>query len=77
VDLTTVGRWLVAAGVALAAVGGVLWLLGRAGVPLGRLPGDVSLEGRGWSLHVPLVTMLLVSVVLTLVANVLLRLFRR
>ncbi len=76
-DLTTLGKWLFCAGLALAALGGAVWLAGRFGLPLGRLPGDVRLERPGFSLYLPITTSLLLSLGLTLLVNVLGRLFKR
>jgi hypothetical protein len=61
----------------LVALGGALWLVGHWGVPLGRLPGDIHFEGKGFSFYFPLTTSILVSVGLTILLNLLLRLFRR
>ncbi len=64
---------LMVLGVVLIVVGGGLWLAGRLGLPLGRLPGDIHLEGRRWSVSIPIVTMLLVSLILTILLNLFLR----
>jgi hypothetical protein len=70
------GKWLVLAGVGLALLGGLIWLLGR--VPfLGRLPGDINIQVGNISCFAPIVTMILLSVILTIVLNVLLRLFQK
>ena len=64
------GRTLIFAGAALAAVGVVLWLAARSGgLPfrLGRLPGDIAYQGKHGFFYFPLVTCILLSVVLTLV----------
>lgn len=60
------------------ALGGLVWLLTRTGLPLGNLPGDFSWQSESGNtrVYVPLATMLLVSLVLTLVVNLLWRLFR-
>jgi hypothetical protein len=77
-DLTDLGRWIAAAGVVLVIVGGLLWLLGRVpGLSLGRLPGDLQMQVGPVSCFAPIATMLLISVVLTIVANILLRLFNK
>lgn len=68
-------RFLIATGVVLVAIG-LLWPLVRR-LGLGRLPGDIVIERGGVRVYVPLVTMLLLSVVLTLVLNLALRLWRR
>ncbi len=75
-DLSEMGRWLAGLGVALVVAGGVLWLLG--GVPgLGRLPGDFQFQTGNVGCFAPLATMLLVSLVLTIILNILLRLFQK
>jgi hypothetical protein len=40
-------------------------LLNRFNIPLGRLPGDLSWRGRGWSVSVPLASSILISIVLS------------
>ncbi|WP_347332920.1 DUF2905 domain-containing protein [Marinimicrobium locisalis] len=37
-------------------------------LPLGRLPGDIVIERRGFTFFFPITTMVLVSVVLSLIA---------
>jgi len=51
---------------------GILFLLGKY-LPIGRLPGDITLRGRGFSLFFPITSCLLGSIFLALI----LRLFRR
>ncbi len=70
-SLGEVGRLLVGLGLLLAVVGGVLVLAGRAG--LGRLPGDFSFGGDNVRVYVPLATSLLVSLVATVLLNLLFR----
>jgi hypothetical protein len=65
--LVGLGRILVLLGVVLIVVGVIAILMERMHVPLGRLPGDMSWRGRGWSVSFPLMTCVVVSVVLSLV----------
>lgn len=60
------GRILVVLGITLAVIGGVIMLLGRTGVPLGRLPGDILYRGKNTTFYFPLATSILLSVVLSL-----------
>jgi len=76
-DLPSLGKWIAVVGVVLVLLGGGLWLLGRIGLPLGRLPGDLRFEGEGFSCFFPLATMILLSIVLTVVLNIILRLMNR
>jgi hypothetical protein len=71
VDLQTVGKFAVLLGVSLAIVGGLLWAGGRLG--LGSLPGDLRFEGQGWSCFVPIGASILLSLLLTIVLNLILR----
>jgi Zn-dependent protease with chaperone function len=75
-DLTSVGKWLFAVGILVAGLGLGLWLAGRLGLPLGRLPGDLRFRGEGWSFSLPIVTCILVSIVLTILVNLFLRFWR-
>jgi hypothetical protein len=64
------GRTMVLAGVILAAVGAVVWLSARPGglpLRLGRLPGDIAVQGKHGSFYFPVVTCILLSVALTLI----------
>ncbi len=76
-DPGNLGRWLVIFGLGLAAIGGLVWLLGRSGLPLGRLPGDFRVQAGGFSCLVPLATSLVLSVLLTIALNIILRLLNR
>ena len=61
------GRMLVMLGVALVVIGGIVMLLGRTGVPLGRLPGDILYRGKNSAFYFPLASSILISVVLSIV----------
>ncbi len=72
-DIANLGRLLVFLGLGLAAVGALLWGLSRTSLPIGQLPGDIRFEFSNVSCFVPLATMLVVSLLLTLVLNVIIR----
>ena len=70
--LDDLGRTLVVMGIALAVLGGILLLVGT--VPgLGRLPGDISIERGNLRIYAPIATCLLLSLLLTIVLNVVAR----
>jgi len=54
-------------GVTLVVIGGIVMLLGRTGLPLGRLPGDVLYRGKNTTFYFPLASSILISVVLSIV----------
>ncbi|MGQ0743085.1 MAG: DUF2905 domain-containing protein [Acidimicrobiales bacterium] len=70
-DVSHIGRWLLA-GAAIAGLAGVIFLLaGRLG--LGRLPGDLSFGRGNLRIYLPLATSIVLSVVATIVLNLFFR----
>ena len=57
-------RTLIIVGLVLVGVG----LLMKLGLPIGRLPGDIVIRRGSGSFYFPIVTCLIVSVVLSLIA---------
>ena len=74
-NATDIGRLLLYAGLGIAVLGGLVLLLGRV-VDLGTLPGDIVYEGENTRVYVPIATMLLLSLVLTVLVNLILRWMR-
>jgi hypothetical protein len=60
-----VGKILIIVGLVVAAVG----ILIQLGVPFGRLPGDVSYRRGNVSFHLPIVTSIVLSILLTLLVS--------
>lgn len=71
--MTDLGKLLLVLGGVMVVIGAALLLAGKFNLPLGRLPGDITVRGKNTVFYFPLVTCLLLSVLLTLV----LWLFRR
>ena len=70
------GKWVMLIGGALVLLGGLMWLLSK--VPfIGRLPGDIRIEKPGFTCLVPLASSIILSILLTIVVNVIARLLRR
>jgi len=65
--MAEMGRILVALGVTLVVIGGIVMLLGRTGVALGRLPGDFLYRGKNTTFYLPLASSILISIVLSVV----------
>ena len=70
--LGDVGKLLLIIGAVILVLGGVLVLLTRMGVT--QLPGSISVSGGGFSFFFPVAFCIVVSVVLTVVINLILRL---
>ncbi len=68
-SIESIGRSLILFGVILIVTGSVLVLFGK--VPwFGRLPGDIIIKKEGMTIYFPIVTMLLLSLLLTIIFNV-------
>jgi len=66
--IESLGRMIIYIGVLLVLIGGFFLLVGR--VPwFGRLPGDLVYRREGLTVFIPITTMVLVSIVLTLLLN--------
>jgi len=70
------GRILIIVGIIIVVLGLLFAFGGR--IPfLGKLPGDILIKKDGISFYFPIVTLLLLTVVLTLIVNFIMRLISR
>ena len=73
--LDGIAKLLLLMGGAIVLSGVVLWLLSHLPY-LGKLPGDIFISRGSFSIFIPTLTMVLLSVVLTVVLNLLARILR-
>jgi hypothetical protein len=71
--MESIARYLMLGGILLFLIGGGVYLAAKFGIPLGRLPGDIRIEGENGSFYFPITTSILVSVVFTIVLNLITR----
>ena len=74
--MENIARFLVIGGVILILIGGGVYLAAKFGFPLGRLPGDIRIEGKNGSFYFPIVSSILVSLLLTVLLNLIARFFK-
>ena len=64
------GRWFITAGFILLVVGAILhfapWMLNW----FGKLPGDIRIESGRTKIFIPITSMVLLSILLTLIINI-------
>lgn len=71
-SLAGLGKVILMVGLFMMITGGLLMVMGK--IPgLGRLPGDIFVQRGNFSFYFPVVTMIIVSVVLTVLLNLLFR----
>ncbi|MCX6078204.1 MAG: DUF2905 domain-containing protein [Chloroflexi bacterium] len=68
--METSARLIILAGIVLIIIGAIVYALAKLNLPLGRLPGDIRIEGRGGSFYLPLTTSILISIVLSVLVNI-------
>lgn len=69
------GRTLIVIGLFIVLAGIILFLFGDKLGWLGRLPGDIRIEGERTRFYFPIVTMIIISIVLTVVINLIRKIF--
>lgn len=75
--MESLARYLMLGGIILFLIGGGVFLAAKFGLPLGRLPGDIRVEGENGSFYFPLTSSILVSVLLTILLNIISRFIQK
>lgn len=76
-SLADISRIFIFIGIVLITVGGLLCLVSRLGIIPGHLPGDIRIEQENYACVVALGTSLVLSILLTLGINLILRMLNR
>jgi hypothetical protein len=72
---TTIGKYLIVIGLFILIVGVVVYFLGDRMHWFGRLPGDIRVEKENIRIFIPLTTMILLSILITLIINIFKKIF--
>ena len=75
-NMESIARYLMLGGIILFLVGGV-YFAAKFGIPLGRLPGDIRIEGENGSFYFPVTSSILISVVLSILLNIISRFLKK
>ncbi|MCO6498022.1 MAG: DUF2905 domain-containing protein [Chitinophagaceae bacterium] len=67
------GKYIIIAGLIIVVIGIIIFFFHNSLRWLGRLPGDIRIEGKNSKFYFPVVTMIIISVVLTLIVNLIRR----
>jgi hypothetical protein len=63
--MESMARYLMIGGIVLFLIGGGVFFAAKFGIPLGRLPGDIRIEGENGSFYFPVTSSILVSIILS------------
>jgi hypothetical protein len=75
--MSSLVRIFIFLGILLLVIAGLIYVLDQFHIPLGHLPGDISIKGKSGSFYFPITTCLLISAVLTVVINLAVRFFKK
>ncbi|WP_345300258.1 DUF2905 domain-containing protein [Candidatus Villigracilis affinis] len=76
-NMESIARYLMLGGIILFLVGGGVYFAAKFGIPLGRLPGDIRIEGENGSFYFPVTSSILISVVLSILLNIISRFLKK
>jgi hypothetical protein len=76
-SLSIIARTIILIGLLLIVIGGVIYLIDQLGIHLGKLPGDIRISRENFTCILALGSSVLVSILLTIVINLLIRFFNR
>jgi hypothetical protein len=66
--IQNIAKFLIIAGLAMAALGGLLFLIRNSGIPFpGKLPGDIVIQKKNFTFYFPIATSILLSIILSLI----------
>ena len=71
----TIGKYLIVIGLFILIVGVIVYFLGDRMNWFGRLPGDIRVEKENIRIFIPLTTMILISILITLIINIFKKIF--
>lgn len=75
-NLETIGRWIVILGLAITIIGGGIWLIAKI-TGWEKFPGTIKWQSGNLTCLVPLLGSIILSILLTLVLNLLARWFNQ
>jgi Protein of unknown function (DUF2905) len=69
------GKWIIIIGVFIIVAGVIIYFFHDKLHWIGRLPGDIRIEKENFRFYFPLATMIVLSLLVTLMVNIIKRLF--
>ena len=75
-NLETIGRWILIVGLSITLIGAGIWIIARL-TGWEKFPGTIKWESGNLTCIIPLLGSIILSIVLTLVLNLLVRWFNR
>jgi FtsH-binding integral membrane protein len=75
--MTQLAKILVLLGFGLILTGGVIYLFSRMNINFNRLPGNFFYQGENFSVYIPCVASIIISIILTILLNLFVRMMNK
>ncbi|MCD6400427.1 MAG: DUF2905 domain-containing protein [Anaerolineales bacterium] len=72
-----IAKYLMVIGISIVIFGLLIFVISRLNLPIGNLPGDITIERKNFTCIIPIVTSILLSVILTILINLIIRFLGR
>ena len=69
------GKWIIIAGLIVVVTGILIYFFHDKLNWLGKLPGDIRVEKENFRFYFPITTMIIISIILTLLINIIKKIF--
>ena len=69
-DVTSIAKYLIYIGVFFLLIGSIVFFLGKLGIGIGKLPGDILIKKDNFTFYFPLATSIIISILLTIILNI-------
>ena len=69
------GQFIILAGVIIVVIGIIIYFFSDKLSFLGKLPGDIRIEKENFRFYFPITTMIILSILLTVIINIIKRFF--
>jgi hypothetical protein len=69
------GKFIILAGVIIVVIGIIIYFFSDKLSFLGKLPGDIRIEKENFRFYFPITTMIILSILLTVIINIIKRFF--
>ncbi len=71
----SIGKYIMAAGIILIIAGALIYFSHGRLKWFGNLPGDIRIERDNFRFYLPLTTMIILSILITIIVNIIKKLF--
>lgn len=76
-EMPALARIFITLGIIFLVMGGLIYFSVSLHLPLGHLPGDIHIHGKNGDFYFPLATCILISIIITILINLVLGIFKK